>query len=38
MTAPGYRWLDLHADGRIDTGVERIGEAEFQVDLAATGY
>lgn len=21
---PGYRWLDLHPDGRIDSGVERI--------------
>lgn len=22
--APGYRWLELHDDGRIDTGVERV--------------
>lgn len=34
---PGYRWLDLHPDGRIDTGVERVQE-HFQVDLTASGY
>lgn len=36
--APGYRWLDLHADGRIDTGVERPLDYVCEVDLAAAGY
>ncbi|KTC63185.1 hypothetical protein AO262_22830 [Pseudomonas fluorescens ABAC62] len=22
--APGYRWLRLHGDGRLETGVERV--------------
>lgn len=35
--APGYRWLDLHPDGRIDTGVSRVA-GEFHVDLNASGY
>jgi 3',5'-cyclic-AMP phosphodiesterase len=35
---PGYRWFDLHPDGRIDTGVERVTGVEFQVDLTASGY
>ena len=25
---PGYRWLDLHADGRLDTGIVRVNPAE----------
>lgn len=36
--APGYRWLDLHDDGRITTGVERVVSMDFEVDLSATGY
>jgi len=36
--APGYRWLDLHADGHIETGVERVTGREFHVDLSASGY
>lgn len=36
--APGYRWLDLHADGRIDTGVERVENIEFKVDFSVKGY
>ncbi len=36
--APGYRWLDLHADGRIDTGVSRVEGVKFDVDLNSTGY
>ena len=36
--APGYRWLDLHDDGRIETGVERVAAIDFEVDLSATGY
>ena len=36
--APGYRWLDLHANGRIDTGVSRVQGVKFDVDLNSTGY
>lgn len=35
--APGYRWLDLHADGHIDTAVSRI-EERLYVDLDSGGY
>src|SRR5699024_638442 len=33
--APGYRWLDLHADGRIVTGVSRVRDVQFRVDASA---
>ncbi|MFD2231718.1 3',5'-cyclic-AMP phosphodiesterase [Alkalimarinus sediminis] len=36
--APGYRWLQLNADGSIDTGVERADHIEFQVDYNSKGY
>ena len=36
--APGYRWLELHADGRIDTGVSRVNGVHFEVDLQSSGY
>ena len=36
--SPGYRWLDLHADGRLDTGVSRVSGVRFTVDMAASGY
>ncbi len=35
---PGYRWFDLHDDGRIETGVERVAAIDFDVDLTASGY
>lgn len=35
---PGYRWLDLHADGRIDTAVSRVMDVEFTVELDSGGY
>lgn len=35
---PGYRWLSLHEDGRIETGVERLSEIPGAVDLASVGY
>lgn len=34
---PGYRWLDLLPDGRIDTGVERT-ELSFDIDFSSIGY
>jgi len=36
--APGYRWLDLHRDGRIETGVSRVEGVQFTVDLDSKGY
>lgn len=36
--SPGYRWLDLYPDGRIETGVERVSGVSFDVDLDSTGY
>lgn len=35
---PGYRWLQLHADGRIDTGVARASGFRVELDHSATGY
>ncbi|MGK0441507.1 MAG: Icc protein [Pseudohongiellaceae bacterium] len=29
--APGYRWLNLHQDGRIDTGVSRVKDVIFDI-------
>ncbi|MCU1718314.1 3',5'-cyclic-AMP phosphodiesterase [Pseudomonas sp. 5P_3.1_Bac2] len=37
-TAPGYRWLRLHGDGRIDTGVSRVSGIEFEIDYSVKGY
>jgi Icc protein len=36
--APGYRWLSLYEDGRIETGVERLAGVPGAVDLASAGY
>ena len=36
--APGYRWFDLHADGRIETAVSRVEGVEFEVDFSVKGY
>ena len=35
---PGYRWLDLQADGGIDTGISRVTDVQFNVDLETGGY
>lgn len=37
-TAPGYRWLRLHADGRLETGVSRVEGMIFEVDYGGEGY
>ncbi len=37
-TAPGYRWLTLHADGRIETGIQRLAEIPGTIDLESAGY
>lgn len=34
---PGYRWFDLHADGRIDTQVSRVAR-HFDIDVTANDY
>ncbi len=36
--APGYRWLDLYEDGRIETGVSRVTAVKFEVDYSVKGY
>ena len=36
--SPGYRWLDLYPDGRIDTGVSRVTGVSFEVDYRIKGY
>ncbi len=35
---PGYRWLDLHSDGRIETAVSRVWDTKFIVELDSKGY
>ena len=35
---PGYRWLILHDDGRIETAVSRVKHQRFALDLDARGY
>ena len=36
--SPGYRWLDLHPDGSMDTGVSRVEGVDFTVELDSKGY
>lgn len=35
---PGYRWLHLYDDGRLETGVERVRGVHFEVNLEQKGY
>lgn len=35
---PGYRWLMLHADGSVETGIERLPGMPPGVDLQRDGY
>jgi Icc protein len=35
---PGYRWLELCNDGSINTGISRVTDATFTVDLESGGY
>jgi Icc protein len=35
---PGYRWLELAADGTITTGVSRVTGVHFSVDFTSSGY
>lgn len=36
--APGYRWLNLYDDGRIETDVIRATDFSFEVDMDSDGY
>jgi Icc protein len=36
--APGYRWLRLHADGKLETGVSRVSDIDFVIDYTIKGY
>lgn len=36
--APGYRWLDLYADGRIDSDISRLKNINLHVDYSSQGY
>ncbi len=38
VTMPGYRWFDLHRDGRIETGVIRIPDKDYAINYASSGY
>lgn len=35
---PGYRWIRLHADGRLETGVERALDFALELDFSSPGY
>lgn len=35
---PGYRWIDLHVNGQIETGVSRINSSPFEIDYRSKGY
>jgi len=36
--APGYRWLRLYADGRLETNVSRVSGIDFEIDYSVKGY
>jgi Icc protein len=36
--APGYRWLRLFSDGRLETGVSRVSGIDFEIDYSVRGY
>ena len=38
QVAPGYRWLDLHPNGHIETAVSRLDGIDLAVDYASKGY
>lgn len=35
---PGYRWFELGADGRLETGVSRVSDRDYHVDFESLGY
>lgn len=38
QATPGFRWLELHPNGAIDTGIERISAYPTPLDFNGTGY
>ena len=36
--APGYRWITLHADGAVDSGIERVPGLVLEPDMSRAGY
>lgn len=36
--APGYRWLRLHDDGRLETGIQRVPGLNLRPDTQSSGY
>jgi Icc protein len=38
VVPPGFRWMELHDDGRIETGVVRVERVAPGLDLASLGY
>ena len=37
-TMPGYRWFDLHDDGRVETGLVRVSQKDYGIDFSSSGY
>lgn len=35
---PGYRWFNLHNDGRMETGVSRVKGKHYMIDYKSVGY
>jgi len=35
---PGYRWLKLYTDGRVETEVVRVSGEIFEADFSSPGY
>ena len=35
---PGYRWIELHADGGFTSGVERVEEKDYGTDVHSCEY
>lgn len=35
---PGYRWLRLHPDGALETGVSRLQQLDYEIDYSGDGY
>lgn len=38
LADPGYRWLELHDDGRIETGIVRVADLGIKPDTRSGGY
>ena len=38
LISPGYRWLELHSNGRIETDVSRVEGIKFEIEINSAGY